>query len=76
MKVSLQTAETTLSELIDAALAGEEVLIDREGQQVVKLVPVKRNNFQVGMLEGQLGQVPDFLEPMSEEELQLWEGGL
>jgi antitoxin (DNA-binding transcriptional repressor) of toxin-antitoxin stability system len=76
MKVSVKVAETKLSELIDAALAGEEVVIDREGKKAVKLVPLEpRNNFRFGVLKGQITEVPDFFEPMSEEDLALWEGG-
>lgn len=29
---------------------------------------------RIGILEGLVSRVPDFLEPMSEEELRLWEG--
>ena len=75
MKVSVQTAGSNLSELIAAAFAGEEVVIDKDGTPIAKIVPIKRNGFKIGMLEGQLGAVPDFFEPMSEEDLLLWEGG-
>lgn len=76
MKVSVQTARDTLSELIDAAVAGEEVVIAGEGKPAVKLVVVASGKFKLGLLQGQLGEVPDFLEPMSEDDLRLWEGGL
>lgn len=76
MKVSVQTARDTLSELIDAAVAGEEVVIAGEGKAAVKLVVVASGKFKLGLLQGQLGEVPDFLEPMSEDDLRLWEGGL
>lgn len=75
MKVSVQTAKANLSDLIDAVLAGEEVVIAREGKPAVKLVVVQPRKFKIGLLEGQLGDVPDFFEPMSEEDLRLWEGG-
>ena len=75
MKVSVKAAETNLSELIDAALAGEEVVIDKDSQTSVKIVPVQKAvQFKLGLLEGKLGDVPDFLEPMSEEDLAAWEG--
>lgn len=74
MKVSVQTAKANLSDLIDAALAGEEIVIAREGKPAVKLVVVQPRKFRIGILEGQLGDVPDFFEPMSEEDLRLWEG--
>lgn len=76
MQFNVHTAKTQLSKLIDAALAGEEVIIARGNTPVVRLVPVsKKGGFQFGPLEGELGEGPDFFEPMSEEDLKLWEGG-
>ena len=75
MKVSVQVAESNLSDLIDAALAGEDVVIDKYGKPVVRMVPIERRPFQIGMLQGQLGDGPDFFEPMSDDELAQWEGG-
>ena len=76
MQVKVHAAKTQLSQLIEAALRGEEVIISRGDKPVVKLVPVEKKAFKFGMLADQLkGEIPDFLEPMSEEELRLWEGG-
>jgi prevent-host-death family protein len=74
MKVTVHAAKTNLSKLIEAALAGEEVVIARGDKPVVRLVPVERTRFRFGGLEGQLGEIPDFHEPMDEEDLRLWEG--
>lgn len=74
MKLSVQAAETKLSELIDAALAGEEVVIAQEGKPAVKIVPVEYKSFVIGLLKGQIAGAPDFFEPMSDDELSLWEG--
>lgn len=74
MKVSVQTAQDTLTDLLDAATAGEEIVIAREGKPSIKLVPVDQPAFRLGMWEGQFGEGPDFFEPMSEEDLALWEG--
>ncbi len=75
MKVSVKAAEANLTELIDAALAGEEVVIDKDSSTAVKIVPVRQSMpFKFGLLAGKVGEVPDFLEPMSEEELAAWEG--
>lgn len=74
MKVSVQVAESKLSELIDAALAGEDVVINKAGKPAVRIVPFERRRFQIGMLQGQFGEGPDFFEPMSETELAEWEG--
>ncbi len=75
MKVSVKAAESSLPELIDAALAGEDVVIDKDDEISVRIVPVqKTKQFKFGLLKGKLGDVPDFLEPMSEEDLAAWEG--
>lgn len=75
MQVTVHVAKTNLSKLIEAALAGEEVVIAKGDKPVVKLVAIKRAPFKFGILAGQLsGQPPDFFEPMSEDELRAWEG--
>ena len=40
--VNVHAAKTTLSRLLQRAEAGEEVIIARNGDPVVKLVPVER----------------------------------
>jgi prevent-host-death family protein len=75
VQVTIHAAKTQLSKLIEAALAGEEVVIAKGDTPVVKLVPLEPPKFKIGILEGQLGAGPDFFEPMSEDELALWEGG-
>lgn len=72
---TVHAAKTNLSKLIEAALAGEEIVIAKGSTPVVRLVPVGRRAFKVGLLEGQLGKGPDFFEPMEEGDLELWEGG-
>lgn len=74
-RVTIHTAKTHLSRLIEAALAGEEVIIARGNTPVVRLVPVAKQPFQVGLLAGQLGTGPDFIAPSDEAELAAWEGG-
>lgn len=76
MQVTIHAAKTNLSKLIEAALRGEEVIIARGDKPVVKLVPFETRKFRLGGLEGHdLGEGPDWFEPMSEEDLHLWEGG-
>jgi prevent-host-death family protein len=75
MQFSVHAAKTQLSKLIEAALAGEEVVIAKGSKPVVRLVPITQSGFRLGLLEGKVGSVPDFFEPMSEEDLRLWEGG-
>ena len=75
MQYNVHAAKTNLSKLIDAALAGEEVVIARDSVPAVRLVPVEKKKFVFGVLKGTVTTVPDFFEPMSEEDLKLWEGG-
>ena len=75
MQVNVHAAKTQLSRLIEAALAGEDVVIARGSVPVVRLVPVKAGGIQFDTLADRVpGPVPDFLEPMSDEELASWEG--
>jgi prevent-host-death family protein len=74
-QVTVHAAKTHLSRLIEAALAGEDVVISRGDKPVVRLVPIPQGQFKFGVLADELtGPVPDFFEPMSEDELALWEG--
>jgi prevent-host-death family protein len=72
---NVQEAKTRLSELLHMVERGEDVVIAKAGKPVARLVkidpPTKR---RLGFVKGQL---PDnFLEPMDEEELALWEAPL
>jgi prevent-host-death family protein len=73
MQVNVHEAKTQLSKLIEAALRGEEVTIARDSKPVVRLVPVPQTKpkFKFGILKGL--NPPDFLKPMSEEDLRDWE---
>jgi len=75
MLVAVPDTKKELMDLIDAARDGEEIIIAPQDGAAVKLVPVDRPRFKHGILKDVLkGPVPDFLEPMSEEELLDWEG--
>ncbi len=75
MQVTIHAAKTNLSKLIDAALSGEEVVIAKGQKPVVKIVPVTQATFTIGLLKDKgIGKGPDFLEPMREDDLALWEG--
>ncbi len=75
MLVNTHEAKTQLSKLIAAAEAGDEVIIARRGKPAVRLVPVRPTSFRFNALAHLVDHVPDFDEPMTEEELALWEGG-
>ena len=73
---TIHAAKTNLSKLIARAEAGEEVVLARGKEPVVKLVPVAskpRIKRKFGALKGKIRIGPEFFEPLPEEELKLWE---
>jgi prevent-host-death family protein len=76
MKVTIHAAKTTLSQLIERAQAGEEIVIARGNVPVARLVPIRGEapRRQPGTLRG-LVKVPDaFFEPLPDREIDAWEG--
>jgi antitoxin (DNA-binding transcriptional repressor) of toxin-antitoxin stability system len=74
-KVTVHVAKTQLSKLIEAALAGEEVVIAKGDKPVVRLVAIPQGQFKLGVLRRDaLGAGPDFFSPIDEDELGAWEG--
>ncbi|MCJ2141091.1 type II toxin-antitoxin system Phd/YefM family antitoxin [Methylobacterium sp. E-066] len=75
MRISVEAAEGQLPRLIEAASGGEEVVLARGDVPVARIVPIAPSSFRIGILPPQaLGPGPDWLEPMSNDELALWEG--
>lgn len=75
VQVNLYEAKTHLSQLVDKATAGEDVIIARNGRPLVRLVPVQRapQRRTPGMLRGKIWMAPDFDET-PEELIHLFEG--
>lgn len=77
--VNVHEAKTQLSRLLKRVEAGEEVIIARNGKPVARLAPFKkRGKRKPGALKGnkaweELSEL--VMQPLSEEELALWEGG-
>jgi antitoxin (DNA-binding transcriptional repressor) of toxin-antitoxin stability system len=71
-QISVTEASEQLSQLIDAALAGEEIIIIREQHPVVKLMPLaalpKRYPAKAGSAKGLVWMADDFDEPLEEFE--------
>jgi prevent-host-death family protein len=64
-QVGMHEAKTKLSQLVERAQAGEEIVIARNGTPVVRLVPVARTRSLAsayGALEGQINMADDFDE--------------
>ena len=66
-RVNLAQAKARLSELVDAALGGEEVVLARRNVPVAKIVPLKpkKNAPEFGMFRGRIEMSPDFDEPLA-----------
>ena len=75
MQMNIAEAKAKLSELVAAAERGEEVILARGGHPVVRMVAAfpTKPKFRFGVAAGEVDRVPDFLEPMTEDDLALWE---
>jgi prevent-host-death family protein len=75
--VNMHEAKSSLSRLVARALAGEEVVIARNGEPVVRLVPIakKRETRVPGRGKGKIWISPDF-ELTDAEVTELFEGPL
>ena len=75
MIVTVHAAKTNLSKLIEQACAGEEIVIARGSEPVVKLTPMTgpEPRRQPGTLKGELVVPDEFFEPLPPEELEAWE---
>ena len=64
VQVNIYEAKTRLSQLVDQAAAGEEVVIARNGHPVARLVPLQRQPVKrvPGSLRGKIWMAPDFDE--------------
>ena len=69
-------AKTHLASLIREALAGQDVVIARDEQPLVRLVPVNDNHLLMdrvgGDLEGRVSLPDEFFAPISDEVAEEW----
>jgi prevent-host-death family protein len=73
--VSVHEAKTHLSRLIEKVLGGEEVVITRNREPVVRLEAVRAKPLRrPGRLKGLVHLDESFFEPLPEAELKAWEG--
>ncbi len=78
MNVNMLEAKTQLSKLVERALNGEEIVIARDGEPAVRLVPVKRKALRPMGLRATTGLSDTSFQasraPLSQEELEGWNG--
>lgn len=67
-QVNLYEAKTHLSDLVERAAGGEDIVIAKAGRPRVRLVPVvsRTTPRRFGSLRGQVVMSPDFDEPLTD----------
>lgn len=77
--VNIHAAKTQLSRLVDAAAAGEEIIIARAGRPVARLVPFQQSEARprrkLGQFAGTFTIPPDFNAPLPDDVLDEFERG-
>ena len=74
MTLNLYEAKTQLSALVDAAAAGDEIIISKNGRPMAKLVAFKGvAKRKPGRLKGKIWMSDDFDAPTTPEEIAAWE---
>jgi prevent-host-death family protein len=73
---NLYDAKTRLSELVDRAAAGEEIVIAKNGRPLARLgpVPVEKPNRTPGGWEGMVWIAEDFDDPLPDDIQRYFEG--
>jgi prevent-host-death family protein len=74
--VNIHAAKTQLSRLVDAAAAGEEIIIAKSGKPLARLGPLysARKKRRLGVLARKLRVPEDFDAPLPDEVIQAFEG--
>ena len=74
--VNIHAAKTQLSRLVEAAAAGEEIIIAKAGKPVARLGPLVASQRQrrLGILAGKLSVPEDFDAPLPDEVIEAFEG--
>ncbi len=71
----MHEAKTTLSQLVEQAEKGEEILLARAGEPVARIVALKSRTRRVlGQWRGRVRMSDDFDAPLPANELERWSG--
>jgi prevent-host-death family protein len=73
--VNLYEAKTKLSQLVERAAAGEEIIIAKAGRPLARLVPLAKRTTPrpLGLLAGQVWIGNDFDDPLPDEIMKHFE---
>ncbi len=74
--VGIHAAKAQFSRLVDAAAAGEEILITKSGKPIARLGPLtsQKSKRKLGALAGKLRVPENFDAPLPDEILDAFEG--
>jgi prevent-host-death family protein len=74
--VNIYEAKTRLSQLVDKAAAGEDVVVSRNGKPLVRITQLqeRRRRVRFGVLKGKLRIAADFEAPLPDEAVAGFEG--
>lgn len=74
--VNIYDAKTRLSQLVDKAAGGEDVIVSRNGKPLVRITRLKEAKRQIrfGVLKGKIRIAKDFDAPLPEDVLAAFEG--
>lgn len=69
-------AKTHFSKIVEAAIAGKEIIIAKAGKPVAKIIPIskKKPKRPLGVLKGKIKIPKDFDEELPDDEIDLFEG--
>jgi antitoxin (DNA-binding transcriptional repressor) of toxin-antitoxin stability system len=76
--ISDTEAEASLTQLLYRAAGGEEIVIEKDGHPIARLVqlqerPKRSGPRPLGLLKGQVWVGPDFDDPLPEEMMRAFE---
>jgi prevent-host-death family protein len=77
MQLNVHEAKTHFSKLVDAAMAGEEIVIAKAGKPAAKLVHYRtetRKTIRFGVMKGEIEIAADFDAPLPDEIVANFEG--
>ena len=68
IQVNIHIAKAQLSELIQKALLGEEIIIARDNKPIAKIIPfqAKKSKRCLGLAKGLITMAPDFNDPLDD----------
>jgi prevent-host-death family protein len=77
-QINIHEAKTHLSQLVEDAARGDEIVIAKAGKPMARLVamPVGRQPRRRGLLKGRISIAADFDAPLPEEVLASFEADL